>query len=120
MRRATHRRRAALLPRRRSAAAPAPRADLGRARRWTTVCSSYLSTSGLRSPAISLFAFGPVVRSGVGLAYLLQPDHVTLNVSSWKGEGPPAAKVAEQVEAALAQLRALVETQPPPPPRSRL
>ena len=82
--------------------------------------ASVLSTSGLRSPALQLFCFGPVVERGVGLGYLLKPDGVMLNVTSWSGKGPPAAKVAAAVEAGLSQLRALVEQRPPPAPRSRL
>ena len=33
---------------------------------WARVCSSVLSTSGLRADALSLFCFGPVVSHGVG------------------------------------------------------
>ena len=87
---------------------------------WATVCTSHLSTSGLRSPALGLFCFGPVAADGVGLAYLLQPDGITLNVTSWKGKGPPAAKVADAIAASLQKLRALVEKRPKAPPQSKL
>tara|TARA_B110001452_G_scaffold253860_1_gene244939 strand:+ start:19 stop:1905 length:1887 start_codon:yes stop_codon:yes gene_type:complete len=87
---------------------------------WATVGTSHLSTSGLRSPALGLFCFGPVAADGVGLAYLLQPDGITLNVTSWKGKGPPAAKVADAIAASLQKLRALVEKRPKAPPQSKL
>ena len=56
----------------------------------------------------------------VGCGYLLKPDGVLLNVTSWRGKGPPAAEVSAAVDAALRQLRALVEQRPLPPPRSKL
>jgi len=56
----------------------------------------------------------------VGFGYLLKPDGVLLNVTSWRGRGPPVAEVSAAVEAALRQLRTLVEQRPPPPPRSKL
>ena len=55
--------------------------------------------------------------TGVGLAYLLQPGGVTLNVTSWRGKGPSAAAVANAIEASLEQLRDLVAKRPP---RSKL
>ena len=54
------------------------------------------------------------------VAYLLQPDGITLNVTSWKGKGPPAAKVADAIAASLQKLRALVEKRPKAPPQSKL
>lgn len=42
------------------------------------------------------------------------------NVTSWKGKGPPAAKVADAIAASLVKLRALVEKRPKAPPRSKL
>ena len=88
---------------------------------WPKVCTSVVSTSGLRSPALSLFIFGPVTAHGVGLGYLLSADGVSLCVTSWRGKGPPAAKVARAISEACATLRQTVdELLPPPPPRSKL
>ena len=56
----------------------------------------------------------------VGFGYLLKPNGVLLNVTSWRGKGPPVAEVSAAVEAALRQLRALVEQRPPALPRSKL
>ena len=80
---------------------------------------TFASASGLRSDALSGFTFGPVVPHGAGFGYLLTPDGVTLNVTSWEGQGPPAAALAAETIDALRRLQALLDEHPPPP-RSKL
>lgn len=90
---------------------------------WSLSTASVLSTSGLRAPPISLFSFGPVVPHGVGLAYLLENEGITLNVTSWRtgaGGGPAAAAVAQVIHTAVQLLKLLVEASPLPAPRSKL
>ena len=58
-------------------------------------------------------AFGPVVESGVGVGYILQPDGVTLNVTSWVGKGPPAEQLATAIADALGKLRELADLPEP-------
>ena len=78
---------------------------------WATVTASLVSTSGLRSPALGWFAFGPVARQGVGLGYLLSPDGVALCATSFRGSGAPrAADLAAAVDEACTTLRGAVET----------
>jgi len=89
---------------------------------WATVTASLVSTSGLRSPALGWFAFGPVARQGVGLGYLLSPDGVALCATSFRGSGAPrAADLAAAVDEACTTLRGAVETLiPAPQPTSKL
>jgi len=89
---------------------------------WATVTASLVSTSGLRSPALGWFAFGPVARQGVGLGYLLSPDGVALCATSFRGSGAPrAADFAAAVDEACTTLRGAVETLiPAPQPTSKL
>jgi len=65
---------------------------------YAAVSNSVLSTSGLRSPSLELFCFGPVVETGLGFGYVLKPDGVLLSVTSWRGKGPPAAEVSAALE----------------------
>ena len=50
-------------------------------RRWR------LSTSNCGSQRVQLFGFGPVVEDGFGLAYMIHPDAVTVNITAWAHAG---------------------------------
>ena len=45
-----------------------------------------LSTSNSGAPAFSLFAFGPVTPTGLGVGYQTFPDELALSVSSYMGD----------------------------------
>jgi len=88
---------------------------------WPTSCASYLSTSGLRNDHLALFSFGPVNPKGVGLAYLLEPNGIVLNVTSWHAAGPSAAHLSGAIDTASHVLKGIIERGAPQmPPHSKL
>lgn len=105
---------------------------------WARACASVLSTSCLRSPALSAFGFGPVVPNGYGLGYVYDARGFTLNITALAGgavrarEGeagsgvPDVARFGDAVAEALAMIGAVLDAAPTPTsgggpaPRSRL
>jgi carnitine O-acetyltransferase len=89
-------------------ASPMPRLfeDTG----WSQLTTSVISTSGMRSPSCAGFAFGPVVKHGVGVGYLIHPRGTSLCVTSWHGQGPCAKELALSITRSIAELRNLLNS----------
>lgn len=61
---------------------------------WARVCTSVLSTSGLRNDALALFGFGPVVEHGVGFGAPPLTHHATRPSRLPPRSEPPSAYLA--------------------------
>jgi carnitine O-acetyltransferase len=86
-----------------------------RSKRWRA------STSNLSHPRFNLWGYGEVVPDGVGLAYAILPNSCVFNITALRSTGW-TDKLAELLEEALLEMKALVEapTVSPSVARSRL
>ena len=49
---------------------------------WTKLNHTVLSTSNCGNPSLRLFGFGPVVREGYGIGYIIKADSLNFCVTS--------------------------------------
>ena len=77
-----------------------------RSKRWR------VSTSQLTHPRFALWGYGEVVPDGVGLAYSVLPRSCVFNITALK-KHQWTDKLAELLEEALLEMRALVEMKQP-------
>jgi carnitine O-acetyltransferase len=77
------------------------------------------STSNLSHPRFNLWGYGEVVPNGVGLAYAILPDSCVFNITALTMTGY-TDKLAELLEEALLEMKALIENHPEPVAKSRL
>jgi carnitine O-acetyltransferase len=78
-----------------------------RSKRWRS------STSQLSHPRFNLWGYGEVVPDGVGLAYAILPNSCVFNITALRSTGW-TDKLSEHLEAALLEMRRVVETRPSP------
>lgn len=65
----------------------------------------FLSTSNMSSPLVHSCAFGPVVKDGYGIFYLLLADRIGINLSSDSSNSASAKELVLQLAKALIELR---------------
>ena len=53
-----------------------------------------LSTSGLGTPCVSLFGFGPVEENGLGIGYTMRDNELSLVISACENKGPEPEEFA--------------------------
>lgn len=80
--------------------------DLG----YRTLRHSFLSTSNMSSPLVHSCAFGPVVKDGYGIFYLLLADRIVINLSSYSNNSASAKELVQQLVIALKELRDIAAT----------
>ena len=59
-------------------------------------CGSILSTSNCGGYALDLFGFGPVMPTGLGLGYIVKPDCLLINVTSFIGKAHEYSKLLRE------------------------
>ena len=65
----------------------------------------FLSTSNMSSPLVHSCAFGPVVKDGYGIFYLLLADRIGINLSSYSSNSASAKELLRQLVKVLKELR---------------
>lgn len=76
---------------------------------WLTMRDDYLSTSSAPSTSIRYFGFGATSSRCIGIAYVLLPDRFNLYLSTPRPVAGLMHTFAEQLRAALRELRDLLE-----------
>ena len=84
-----------------------------RSKKWRS------STSNLSHPRFNLWGYGEVVPDGVGLAYAILPNSCVFNITALRETGY-TDKLAELLEEAFLEMRALIESQATAGAKSRL
>lgn len=72
---------------------------------YRTLRHDFLSTSNMSSPLVHSCAFGPVVKDGYGIFYLLLADRIGINLSSYSSNSASAKELVQQLVKALKELR---------------
>lgn len=77
---------------------------------YSKFCGSILSTSNCGGYALDLFGFGPVMPTGLGIGYIIKPDCLLFNVTSFVGQ---ANIFVSALRATLLDMLQLCSTQIP-------
>lgn len=77
---------------------------------YRTLRHSFLSTSNMSSPLVHSCAFGPVVKDGYGIFYLLLADRIVTNLSSYSSNSANAKELLRQLVKALQEMHDIAAT----------
>lgn len=77
---------------------------------YQTLRYDFISTSGMANKNIKYCSFGPVVKDGFGMFYVILNDKITINMSSKSNDADNATKLTDNIVAALKELRDIAES----------
>ncbi len=77
---------------------------------YRTLRHDFLSTSNMSSPLVHSCAFGPVVKDGYGIFYLLLADRIVINLSSYSSNSASAKELVRQLVKALQEMHDIAAT----------
>lgn len=76
---------------------------------YKTLRTDFLSTSGMAYDNVHARVFGPVVKGGFGIAYILLEHSISLNISCRSSEKAQAKQLSDNMIKALVELKEIAE-----------
>ena len=79
---------------------------------YSSLMTSFLSTSNCGSKAVSMFGFAPVTATGLGVGYVIHDDGMQIAVSSFQNEAKIYVKLLEESLVEMYEILAVAEMSP--------